>query len=345
MQTFFSNTFPSRLLQTLLAILALGGLAYIAIQSLTILLLLIFSVVLAVGLSSLSQLLKTYTRIPYTAALFGVLVTFLGALGIFFSYLIPAVVQEFSQADVLIEQVNTTLEDISTQIAGNSSLSASFNPEQVVQTLQDRGSSIVSGVQSIFTSTFSVLLNVLIMLVIAVYLALNPRQYVQGFVHLFPKKDQLKVHSMMDTANHSLQWWLLARLSSMLIIGLLTYVGLLILNIPLAFSLAVLAGLLSFIPNLGPVLSFVPALLVAITVSWPTVASVAILYIIVQVIESNVITPTIEKRMVSTPPALLLANQVILGTVFGFMGLLLAAPLMAVSIGLWDAHKKDTSDN
>jgi predicted PurR-regulated permease PerM len=68
---------------------------------------------------------------------------------------------------------------------------------------------------------------------------------------------------------------------------------------------------------------------------------VAILYIIVQIIESNVITPTIEKRMVSTPPALLLASQVIFGTVFGFIGLLLAAPLVAVSIGLWDAHTKD----
>ncbi len=130
----------------------------------------------------------------------------------------------------------------------------------------------------------------------------------------------------------------------MVVVGILTYIGLLILGIPLAFSLSVLTALLSFIPNLGPVLSFLPAGLVALTLGWEVVLSVVILYIIVQVIESNAVTPVIEKRMVSTPPALLLGSQVILGTVFGFIGLLLAAPIVAVSIGLWAEHTKNTAE-
>jgi predicted PurR-regulated permease PerM len=103
---------------------------------------------------------------------------------------------------------------------------------------------------------------------------------------------------------------------------------------PLALTLGLLAGLLSFIPNIGPILSFVPAGLLAIPQGFSQVLYVGLLYIGIQTVESYVITPPMQRRMVSLPPALTISAQVILGVLFGFLGLLLATPLAAAVLVL-----------
>jgi predicted PurR-regulated permease PerM len=121
--------------------------------------------------------------------------------------------------------------------------------------------------------------------------------------------------------------WLLGKLCLMCFVGLFTAVGLWLLGIPLVLSLALLAAALDFIPNIGPIVSAIPALLLALLSGPASALWVALLYLSVQFIESYILAPLVQHRAVSLPPALLISAQVILPMLFGFPGLLLATPI------------------
>ena len=120
----------------------------------------------------------------------------------------------------------------------------------------------------------------------------------------------------------------------MIFIALLTWIGLWILGVPLSLTLGLIAGLLSFIPNFGPILSAVPAILLAFIASPISAVYVLILFIIVQLIESNLVTPYIERQTVELPPALTVFAQLALSVLIGGVGLILATPLLAVIVVL-----------
>ena len=116
----------------------------------------------------------------------------------------------------------------------------------------------------------------------------------------------------------------------MLVVMVFTAAGLAILGIPMWLALAVIAGLLSFIPNFGPVMALIPAVLVGLMESPSTAAFIVGLYIFIQVIESNFITPLVQQKLVNIPPALILIAQLLIGSLSGGWGLVLATPLMVI---------------
>ncbi|MGB3202906.1 MAG: AI-2E family transporter, partial [Nodosilinea sp.] len=119
-------------------------------------------------------------------------------------------------------------------------------------------------------------------------------------------------------------------LFNMTIIAIMSMIGLWVLGIPLAFANGLLAGLLAFIPNLGPFLSVLPPATIALLEApWKAIA-VIILYIVIQQIESNILTPLVMKKQVSLLPAVTLLSQVVFAVFFGFLGLLLALPLTLI---------------
>ena len=121
---------------------------------------------------------------------------------------------------------------------------------------------------------------------------------------------------------------------SLCLVGMLTALGLWILGVPAPLSLGFVAGVLSFIPNFGPLLSLVPAVIVALPNGPQMVLYVILLYAGIQLVESYFITPLIQHRAVRLPPALILLAQILMGVLFGFLGLLLATPLTAVLLVL-----------
>ena len=137
-----------------------------------------------------------------------------------------------------------------------------------------------------------------------------------------------------EAVTTTVRMWVLGRIVSAALIGIGVSVGLWLLDIPLALMLGLLAGVLTFVPNFGPIASAIPAMLLALTRSPLDVLYVMLLFIGVQIVESTVLTPMIEKRAVEVPPALLLGVQVILGLLTGIVGLALAAPLTAVAMVL-----------
>lgn len=189
---------------------------------------------------------------------------------------------------------------------------------------------LLSGVGGFFTSTIGVVGNVLMTFLLAVYFASEPRLYIRGLVKLFPKARRHRATQVIASVGETLRWWLIGKAGSMIFIGLVTWIGLSILGVPLALTLGLIAGLLSFIPNFGPIMSAVPALLLAFIESPITALYVLILYIGVQLLESNVVTPLIERETVELPPALTIIFQLALALMVGGLGLVLATPLLAV---------------
>lgn len=186
--------------------------------------------------------------------------------------------------------------------------------------------------RGLISSTASALIGLLIVIFIGVYLAAQPRLYQRGFMHLMPKHMRPRAAEVLDEIGSVLRWWLLGRLIVMLLVGFAAGLGLWWLNIPLAATLGVLSGLLEFIPYLGPILSAVSPLLIAFNVGPDDAFYVLMLYIAIQTAEGYLISPLIEQRTVSLPPALVIFATVLLAALAGPLGAVLASPLTAAGI-------------
>ena len=171
-------------------------------------------------------------------------------------------------------------------------------------------------------------------LVIGIFLAADPDLYRTGFFNLFPKQRQERMEEVLDELGFTLWWWLLAQLVTMASVGLLIGIGLTLLGVPLSGTLGLIAAILSFIPSLGPFISVIPAILLGATISPTMVLWVMLLYGGVQTLEANLITPLIQQRAISLPPALILGAELIMGLLLGGAGLMFATPLAAVALVL-----------
>jgi predicted PurR-regulated permease PerM len=186
----------------------------------------------------------------------------------------------------------------------------------------------------VFSSLLSIISGILVILVIGLYTAFSPGEYSHGFIKLFPENKRDRVNDILNKMEHALLWWMVGRFSSMAVVGILTSIGLMIMGVNFAVPLGILAALLSFIPNIGPILSAIPAAAMGLLESPQKAFYVLLLYVGVQTVESYLVTPQIQKRAVSISPALLLVVQLMIGVLLGIFGLILATPLMVVTIVL-----------
>ena len=193
---------------------------------------------------------------------------------------------------------------------------------------------VASKVTSAVSGTFTAIANTVVTLVIALYLAVDPRMYVEGVVRLFPLARRDRAREVMHAIGATLRWWLIGKGLSMVLVGTAAFIGLLALDVPLAGALALIAALLDFIPNVGPILAVVPAALFALLQGPTQVVYVLALYASIQIIEGYLLTPLIEQQTVSVPPALSLTAMLVAALIFGWLGLLLAAPATAALLVL-----------
>ncbi len=178
------------------------------------------------------------------------------------------------------------------------------------------------------TAWTSVLL--LISFVVTLYVAFNPQVYRRGLLWLIPAEHETAATTTLHRMCVALRWWMLGRICSMLVIGLLTSLGMWLIGMPAPLALGALAGVLSFVPNIGPIIASVPGLLLAIPDGPWMLLSVLGVYVGTQIIESNLITPLIDQYTVTTPPAMLILVQVLMGVLAGAWGVLVATPLLVV---------------
>ena len=190
-----------------------------------------------------------------------------------------------------------------------------------------RAAGVVSGLLGALVGGF-------VIVIVAIYASLSPELYAGALAAVLPKERRERLHTVLGDLATSLRWWLVGRLASMAVVGLLSGAGLALLGVPSPITLGVLAALLSFVPNVGPVLSLVPAALAGLTVGPTTALYVVVLYLAVQTVESYLVTPLIQQRAVTLPPAIVIVVQLAFGAAFGLLGLLFATPLAVVAMVL-----------
>jgi predicted PurR-regulated permease PerM len=190
-------------------------------------------------------------------------------------------------------------------------------------------SGVLKQARFIFSGALGVVANFVIILFVGLYLAAQPQVYITGFLKLVPKKHRPRGREVFKELGITLELWLFGKFLSMIVVGVAAAVGLSLLNVPLAVTLGVIAGLLDFIPYLGPVLAGIPAILMAFSESPTTALYVFMLFVVIQSAESYLVSPLVERKTVSLPPALTISMQVLFAVPFGLMGVALASPMTA----------------
>jgi predicted PurR-regulated permease PerM len=174
------------------------------------------------------------------------------------------------------------------------------------------------------------LVALVIVVFVGIYLAAAPGLYVRGLLRLVPIRRRERVGEVIYAIGYTLRWWLFGQLLAMVAVGVTMGVGLALIGVPLAAGLGVMAGLFEFIPTVGPILAVVPALLLALVDSPDKAFWVVALYAVIQTVESYLLTPLLQQRVVHLPPVLTIATQVLLAWRLGPLGLVVAVPLIAV---------------
>lgn len=197
-----------------------------------------------------------------------------------------------------------------------------------------------------FKTTFGLVVNAVLILFVGLFLAMSPAMYREGVVILFAPPRRKRIRELMNQLGDTLWHWLIGRFASMLVTGLGAWLVLLLIGVPMAGTLGLITGLLTFIPNIGAVVSFVLAILVALPEGTTTAALVVPAYLGLQLLESYVITPLIQEQQVSLPPALLIAFQAIMGVLFGILGAAIASPLLAAGkVAIRELYVHDYLEN
>jgi len=182
---------------------------------------------------------------------------------------------------------------------------------------------------SIFSSTVAVLGGLIILVFVAIFVAVDPGLYHRGLMHLFPHRMRRRAGEVMSATATTLRRWLLMQLVAMLVIGTVTTVVLLLLGVKAAIALGIIAGLLEFIPYVGPILSAVPAIAMALVDGPEKAIYVVLAYTAIQQLEGMVLQPLLMKEGLQLPPVITILGQALFSLVFGFLGLLVAVPVLA----------------
>jgi predicted PurR-regulated permease PerM len=172
--------------------------------------------------------------------------------------------------------------------------------------------------------------DVLLMLFIGFFVGLNPAAYRRGLGSIMPRDRRELVLDVVDDMAETLRWWLVGQVLTIVVVALSVALALMALGTPGALVLGLLAGLLNFIPYLGGFVGAVPIAIAASSQGATMVVWVIAIYLLIQIVEGYVLTPLVERRTVHIQPAHALGMQMLMGTLFGAVGIALAAPLQAV---------------
>ncbi|MBZ8179404.1 AI-2E family transporter [Oscillatoria salina] len=309
---------------------------YILWQIRQVLLLAFLAIALATVINRLVQLLQKFKikrGIAVTISVILVLALFVG----FIAIIVPSIIDQWQQ---LVNLVPESLE----QLREWYSWLQNLIPGQLLQDIEDLGdlrtllenisandTGWFSGFFRIFSNSINFILKTLLVIVVTIMLLANPSAYRHVFLLLFPAFYRQRADDILSQCEEALTGWFKGILFNMTVITIFSGIGLLLLGIPLALVNALIAGILTFIPNLGPTLSVIPpAALGLLEAPWKAIA-VIVLYIVIQQIESDVLTPLVMKNQVSLLPAITLLSQVTFAIFFGALGLFLALPIIIVA--------------
>jgi len=227
------------------------------------------------------------------------------------TYTFAASLQDFIQSTFGIADLNELLTELTRQFGGAlGQLGGSVLP-------------VVSGVAS-------TLLSIVIVVFLSMYLLAEPQMHEEGLIKLFPLWYRDRVRFIINRIDFTLRIWIQGQLLLMMIVGIVTWLGLTILGLQQAVALGVLAGLFSFVPNFGPIAALVPSLAVGFAQAPENIGWIIFIIYGTSFLQSQVIAPLVFKESLNLPPVLVLIGQIFAAIFFGFLGLMLAVPIIAI---------------
>lgn len=288
-------------------------------------------VVLASALDPLVDKLERF-RIPRIVSILGIFTFFFLVIGAVLYLIVPPFIVEATAVVASLEEYGTKIDSLYQYIVQSPDASIVAQMERYVNSLSESASAVTSEFFGVVSDAFSVVVAISLVMVFTFYLTIE-EDVIKRFIRsVAPVQYQPYLVQKTNRIQSKMGAWLRGQLILLVIVGVLTYIGLVVLDIPYALVLASVAGLMEFVPFLGPILAAVPAMFFASSISLWKVVAVMGLYGIIQLLENNVLVPKIMHRAVGLNPIVVIFSMLVGGVIAGIPGVLLAVP--AVSI-LW----------
>ena len=315
---------PGRIAMAAVIVIAIAAVSWLAVSLTRFFMLVFAAVVLGAVFDAIASWLVRRVRVGRGIALAlsvaGIVAVFAGAFILFGSQ--------------LAREIDTIREQVPRALQGVEAFLDRYGIGARVRELAEVGSNdisqLVSQAGGYALAAGSGIADFVLVLVAGIFLASDPATYRRGLLLLMPAKAEPTAALALDDAARGLKGWMVGQAVSSLVVAALTWAGLALLGVPAAGGLGLIAGLLDVIPMIGPIIAGIPAVLLAFTVSPMTALWTLILFLVIQQLQGNFLQPMIQKQAVDVPPAVLLFAVVAAGLLFGFLGVLLAAPLTVV---------------
>jgi predicted PurR-regulated permease PerM len=299
--------------------------------SLHVILLIFAGILMAILLRGLADWVKDLTGLGHGLSLAIVLLVIAGVFVAVGYFAAPSLSDQTTE---LSKRLPAAVAQVKEKLAATRVGAMLLSESPKVNQLMSGGSDVLANVTGVVSGTLSAIVTVLVVLFTGLFLAMDPALYIRGVLHLVPPPRRDRMSEVLGSVGYTLKWWLIGQAIDMIAIGTATGIGLWLLHVPLALLLGFLAGLANFIPNFGPLVSLVPACLLALTVDPHKIYYVIILYIVLQSFEGYVLQPSIQSRAVELPGAMTIMAQVLMGILAGPIGLVLATPIAAATLVL-----------
>lgn len=297
-----------------------------------VLLLVFMAVVFATALNSLVRRMTRAGMKRGMAVALSIAVFLILAIG-FVAIIVPPFIEQFQELIRLVprglERLQIWLQSMQNQMPGYARYVP--GPDDLVRQFQPVATRVLGNFFALFSNAVTVAGSLLLVLVLTIMLLIDPQPYLRGFVALFPAFYRRRIREILCQSEIALVSWVGGILINMVVIGVVSGIALWLLGIPLVLANALLAGLLEAVPNVGPVLSVLAPMAVALLDTPWKAGAVLIVYIVIQQLEQYLLVPFVMARQVDILPAVTLMAQVVFAIFFGFLGLFLAIPLVIVA--------------
>jgi predicted PurR-regulated permease PerM len=316
------------------------GLAMLVVVTFKIVLMVFAGVLAALLLKATSTWISRVLHWRYVWALLLVLIVLLGVTTLLIVLAAPTIAEQWS---MLWQELPKAIAQLRQKLDRLLSLAGSKPAPDGAHGNSGKALDLAGVAVTTLGGSLEVLSGLVVAFFIGLYGAAQPAAYRRAALALAPHAQRERVDAALTAATTNLTRWLWGRLVAMLFVGITTTVLFQVFQLPLAFGLGALAGVLTFIEYAGAVISAIPPILIALTQSSSTALAVALLFVVLHIIEGYVLTPLLARATVHLPPAITLATQAILGSLAGAVGLTFSTPLLIVAISCAEVISKPDS--
>lgn len=320
-----SSGFVVRVLAAAAIVAGVLGVLYLVSQVVQLLFFIFGGILFALFLHSIAQFITDRTGLWPRVSLACVLLILVGTLvgAAFF-----AGPQFSKQAQMLGEQLPKSIDAVRAELSKNRWT------QELLNGLPSSGAKLLAGLPSIFSTATEGIALMLLSVFVGVYSAADPRLYLESLLHLVPPSARNRARQIGNRLRRALGWWLVGRVITMTLMGILTMIGLWLINMPMILTLGIISALFQFVPYLGAFAAAAPAVLIGFLTSPTKALEVAVLYLVIHSVEGYCVTPLIQHYAVSLPPAVLISVQLLMAFLFGITGVIFATPVTVAVIVL-----------